>query len=460
MLDPAYRPAALRPRDLALPLAVAVAIRLVFVLSFLGTDLAGDERAYTRLGRAWHEFGAYSGIWAPLYARTIAGIHGLAGDATADAMRFVHVGLAVWIGAWTARIAALFGGRRAGVAAAWIYALYLPLAGFCALLFSETAFLALFVPAQYQLLRLARDGRARSPWWRAPLAGALVGLSALTRESTALFVLPCALWFAFALRERRPALWTAASFALAAAACILPWTIRNLHTFGVFVPVGITAGANSFVGWNAYDANFDLAGLTPTLEEAPGRIRSGIRGPAPEPWTSLTAGNDALRSRANVELGLAFAAEHPTYFARSRAVELVDLLSPVSYPVRSMRLVEVGEPLARALPVAAVLTILCVPLLLLLALQGWTTARDAAPLRSLAATMVVCTSAVALVNGLTRYRLPVVPVLIALAALYLAGARAAPTPASRRVRVAVAALLVLAWIPSVEPVWLTLRALA
>ncbi|MEM9382495.1 MAG: hypothetical protein AAGB93_21255 [Planctomycetota bacterium] len=459
MLDPAERPAALRPRDLALPLAVAVAVRLVFVFSFLGTDLAGDERAYTRLGRGWHEFGAYTGIWAPLYARAIAGLHGLFGDANADAIRFVQVGLAVWIGAWTARIAALFGGRGAGVAAAWIYALYLPLAGFCALLFSETLFLALFVPALDQLLRLARDGRERSPWWRAPLAGALVGLSALTRESTALFVGPCALWIAFALRGRRPALCTAASFALTAALCVLPWTIRNLHTFGALVPVGISAGANSFVGWNAYDANFDLAGLTPTLEEGPGRIRRNLRGPAPEPWTSLTEGNDALRARANVELGLAFAAENPVYFARSRALELVDLLSPLSYPVRSMRLVEVGEPLARVLPVAATLTILCVPLLLLLALQGWTTARDAAPLRSLAATMVLCTSAVALVNGLTRYRLPVVPVLIALAALYLSGSREAPTPARRRTRLAVAAVLVLAWIPSLEPIRLSLVAL-
>ncbi|MEM6572521.1 MAG: hypothetical protein AAF957_29160 [Planctomycetota bacterium] len=459
MTDPTERPAALRPRDLVIPLGVGVALRLLFVVSFLGTDLAGDERAYSRLGGAWHEFGAYTGIWAPLYARAFAVVHALVGDAAPDAMRFLHLGLAVWIGAWTARIAAMFGGRRAGVAAAWVYALYLPLVGYCALLFSETVFLSLFVPAIHQLLRLAREGRAQAPWWRAPLAGSLVGLAALTRESTALFVVPCALWIAFALRGPRPALWTAASFALTAALCVLPWTIRNLHTFGTFVPVGISAGANSFVGWNAYDANFDLAGLTPTLEEAPGRIRKAIRGAAPEPWVSLTEGNDAHRSRANVELGLSFAAEHPVFFARGRIVEFVDLLSPLSYPVRSMRLVDVGQPLASVRPVVAVLTMLCVPLLLLMALQGWATARHAGPLRSLAATMVLCTSAVALVNGISRYRLPVVPVLIALAALYLSGACEAPTAAARRVRLVVAVVLVLAWIPSLEPTLLSLAAL-
>lgn len=471
-----YRP--LGAVDLVLPLGFAAVVRMAIVLAFLGSTPVGDEVSYLRLGREWATSGEYSGIWAPGYPWLVSLVERAAGTHAADALRLVQVGLAVWIGVFVAWIAAMFGGRRTGLAAAWIYAVYLPLATFSALLYSETLFLAAFVPACYHLLRMAREGRLATPWWRPLAAGSFLGLAALTRDSTVLFVVPTFLWVSLVMRGHvaaqpvgrwRLTSWIPGSGPLGLApaglvllsfgAVVLPWTARNASVYDRFVPVGVTAGVNAYLGWNAHDVNHDLVLLG---TDNPGELRARMRGHAPEPWTPRYATNRADRARNDIEDGLAFATAHPGYFLRTRVVEAVDLVSPVSYGVRQLRAVDdVGEPLS--LPYArrlfGLVSVILWPALALLALWGWAIARDAGPLRSFATMVVLCTASTALVSGLTRLRLPMVPLLIVLAAVWLFGPRERPGALRTTVASVVAVLLLLAWIPSLGPTGLSLAAL-
>ena len=468
-------------RALALPLAAAAAVRAALVLAFDGTELAGDERAYLLLGERWRTEGAYDGIWAPGYPALVAALGWVAGEGAASALRWVQALLGLWVVACVGRLGAAVGGPRAGRAAAWLGALHLPLAGLSALLFSETLFLALFTPALLVLARSARDRGSPDarPARDLALAGALLGLSALVRESALLMLPLLGAWAAWAARvhapgptgpdskepdppERGPGGARPALLLLGAACLVIaPWTLRNAAVHGTFVPIATSTGGSVHVGVNAHDVNYDLAGLGEDPARAPGSLRAALRGEAPEPWTAATDGAPAARARTNVRRGLSFAAEHPAFFLRSRAVEVVDLLSPLSYPVRSVRLADPGAPLGHpALRVAfALLSILMVPALLLLALRGWCAVTVAAPHRALLAVVCAGTLASALVNGLTRYRVPALPLLMAFAAVALVTRGGAVAPGRRRVAAALAGLLVLAWIPSLEPVRATVSAL-
>lgn len=482
-LPPALATRSLGAVDLILPLGVGVAVRLVLVLAFLGTALLGDEGSYLRLGRGWAEFGAYKGHWAPGYPWLIGLLHDVTGDRADAAVRLVQVLLSVWTGAHLAFTASMFCGRRAGIAAAWIYALYVPLAAFSALLFSESLFLAAFVPFTFHTLRLSREGRLSAPWWRPVVAGFFLGLAALTRESTLLFVLPASAWVAWALRGRAaekragsqrlsawshgsgPLAFTPAAILLASfALTVLPWTARNAHTYGRVVPVGVTAGSNAAISWNAPDLNFDLAllGGESAAASVPGELRARIRGEEPEGWRRRHAFNQADQVRLDIADGARFAAANPAFFLRTRAVEFVDLVSPLSFLVRQLRLVDdVGEPLESGAVRwwLSLFAVISWPLLALLAVQGWARVRDAAPLQSFASLTILCTSSVILLHGLTRLRLPMLPILMVLAAVALSGASQRPPVWRRAVASCAAVALVLAWIPSLGPTGLSLSQL-
>ena len=448
-------------RTLLVPLVAAGLLRAALVAAFSGAELLGDERAYLLLGERWRVEGVYEGIWAPGYPALLGLVGGAAGDHAADAVRWLQAALGVWVVACIGALGAAVGGARVARGAAWLAALYLPLAGFSALLYSETLFLALLAPA---LVLLARD-RSAGAGADVALAGVLLGLSALVRESALLLVPLLAAWVALVNRGAgagpRGGWRAAALLALTAAATVAPWTARNLQVHGRLVPVAISTGGSFHVGLNAHDVNYDLAGLGEDPTRAPGALRAALRGPAPEPWSPETAGAPAERASANVARGLRFAVEHPAYALRSRLVEVVDLLTPLSYPVRSLRFVEtrapLGSPTARA--AFAWLAVLMVPALLLAALWGWTTGAAWDGHRWLLALTTAGALASALVSGLSRYRAPALPLLLVFAAVALLAPGSGAPAARRRAGVALGALLALAWIPSLEPLQAALAAL-
>jgi 4-amino-4-deoxy-L-arabinose transferase-like glycosyltransferase len=148
------------------------------------------------------------------------------------------------LGAATAAAVGLVGrrlaGDRAGLAAAAVAAVFIPLASREALLQSESLYGLLIALSLLAALRLRERPTAR----RALALGAAIGLAALTRSEALLLVPALAAPIAFRL-ERGRRLRAVALVCAAAAVICLPWCVRNSLEFDQ--PTGITTGDGSVV---------------------------------------------------------------------------------------------------------------------------------------------------------------------------------------------------------------------
>jgi 4-amino-4-deoxy-L-arabinose transferase-like glycosyltransferase len=173
----------------------------------------------------------------PLYPIVLAGLAKLGGTSP-DAQRLAGsafgAGTIATLGVLGRRLA----GRRAGLMAAGLAAVYPVLVAADGALMSESLFgllVALSLLAAYRLLETPSVGRAVA-------LGVIAGLAALTRAE-ALLLLPLVLVPVL----RRPAGLRAALVAILALAAVLtPWTIRNWITFDR--PVVIATNSGSAVG--------------------------------------------------------------------------------------------------------------------------------------------------------------------------------------------------------------------
>ena len=124
--------------------------------------------------------------------------------------------------------------RPAAWPAAVVAALYEPLVSVCSEVMSECLFIFFVLLALWAI----RDRRQR--WPMLVLSGVAIGLAALTRP-VGLLILP-ALGLA-ALCEREWAAWRSVAWAaLAAVLVIAPWTVRNAVVHDAFVPVSTHGG--------------------------------------------------------------------------------------------------------------------------------------------------------------------------------------------------------------------------
>ena len=127
--------------------------------------------------------------------------------------------------------------RRAGLVAAGLFAFEPGFVGYTHLLWGETLLALQNVGWALLLLRGVRAGRLPAVC----AAGALLGLAALTRQLMLSFVVLAATWI-FLLRPRREAARLAAGLVLFAALAVLPWTLRNAAFHGRFLPIAPTGG--------------------------------------------------------------------------------------------------------------------------------------------------------------------------------------------------------------------------
>ena len=90
--------------------------------------------------------------------------------------------------------------------------------------------------------------------------GAMVGLTALTRPTMGLFVLPAAAWAVWAAAKgaRTRALAGAALLAVGAVAVVSPWTVRNFLVLGRFVPITTSSAEVFWIGNNPVATGSDL----------------------------------------------------------------------------------------------------------------------------------------------------------------------------------------------------------
>jgi 4-amino-4-deoxy-L-arabinose transferase-like glycosyltransferase len=415
-------------RQLLLLTAAGLLARAAFVLLEPATHPVADERTWTNWAVeslvtpkvSFSPLRTHMIFYPPLYPYFIA--VGYAVFHTLEAAKWAQVVAGALLVPAVGRIGGLAFGRRAGLLAAGIAALYPDLVWFAAHFWSETLFLALLWWAMDRLVSADARGSARM----AAAAGLLWGLAILTRE-TILYLTPlAAAWLLW--RSPRPAGGTrAAAFALCAALTVAPWTIRNWIAFRAFVPVATSGGLALFQG----NAPLTRQEVYDRYEAVHGRIDQ-YRYARAEGWK-------AIRDR------------QPAW-----ALEKLRDQMPNFWEADSLALIHIKRGAYGAVPPAAALVAAVVvlgPYLVLLV--GFVAGVALLPLdriRGLLLAFLVCYNALHVVtHGFARYRLPVMPVVFVFAAAGFVGwsgrALDAKTP-RRAAAAALALLLLLCLVPS------------
>jgi len=178
---------------------------------------------------------------APLWPAIIAGIYGIFGDQNV----FVRLFLCL-IGSGTCVLVALFTreifGKRIGMVAGLIAAVYPGLFLYDGWLYSESLYTFLLIACTYTLYLTQQTAKTR---WMVT-SGLLLGLLSLTRPNGLILLGLVFLWAIIAVRAKWLPFKTAAkSVALIAVLTLLivaPWTLRNYIVTGRFVPVATGDG--------------------------------------------------------------------------------------------------------------------------------------------------------------------------------------------------------------------------
>jgi 4-amino-4-deoxy-L-arabinose transferase-like glycosyltransferase len=422
-----------RAAAVVLLLGLALVARLAFVAATPDYRPIHDDRDYDRLGCAILELGAYpaagprvtpqrcragaggagrslpTAYRPPGYPAFLAAVYGASAPVTSDRWTAARVAQAL-VGTVAVALVGLVAwqlwGAAVGLVALGLAAVWLPWIVVGASLFSETLFVALMLGALAAVLALRRSPHALR--W-ALLAGVLTGLAALTRSNGALLLLALVAgsWVGrprLSLRAVAPPL----ALALAAIVVVAPWTLRNAHALGAFVPVSTELGGTVAGTYNAtanadrvFPASWKLAWDDPTLKRILDRHR-----------------DEEARDRAFRAAAVHYVRAHPLYPAKVaywNARRLFDLTGP-----RWWRFSGHTLGLGDGVSVAAAVWVLP---FLLLALAGALTARarraPAFVWLALAAALV----APVLVIAELRFRAPVDAFVILLAALALTAPR-------------------------------------
>ena len=241
--------------------ACALAVRCAYVANVHQGAHFPDERCYWRVAENFREGRGLAldtnrqVVRAPVYPLVLAASQALFGDDVRP-LRLVQA----LIGAATCVLLYYFGrsvfGRLAGVCAAGLATIYPFFVFYTAYALSETIFIALLV-AYMMLVWIVRE---RQSWPAALAAGVVLGAAVLTRPSSLLlFFLTVPLTFKGHVPLRRQAgrvVLLTAAFALAMA----PWVVRNYRVTGKFVPTTLQVGAS------LYESNSPQADGGPAMD--------------------------------------------------------------------------------------------------------------------------------------------------------------------------------------------------
>lgn len=234
--------------------AAAVAVRLValavsgiapqtFEYEFQARSLlAGDGYQLVHLRTPHRAFGF------PVFGFLCAGLYWTFGPRPLPVL-LVQIGLSSLIPVVIARVAGAIGlGRRTAALAGAIAVVHPALVVYAVRKLHPLSMDALLI--SLSLLLIIRLPGAGS--WTHVGTGAMVGLTALTRPTMGLFVLPAAAWAVWAAAKgtRTRALAGAALLAVGAVAVVSPWTVRNFLVLGRFVPITTSSAEVFWIGNN------------------------------------------------------------------------------------------------------------------------------------------------------------------------------------------------------------------
>ncbi|MEW6746058.1 MAG: glycosyltransferase family 39 protein [Planctomycetota bacterium] len=275
--------------------------------------------------------------------------------------------------------------------AALIWALHPELCGTSVFLYGETVFLALFLLA---LLALQRSWTRWQTRW-ALATGILMALATLVRPVT-LLLMP-ALAVAATLRAKsrgRALLWSLTALA-AFVSVISPWSLRNYRCFGRVIPVAAGGGSSLWQGmYLPFDGRF-------RYEETQERIAQ-LAGPdtPPEDWDPILT-RDILRSMK----------DHPLESAWLAIRKMGRFLFEVYEDVPR------GAPRSMAVGVFWPLSLTHWALLALAAVGAIFDFRRGARFGVLYVVVAYFVGLHSLMVTVPRYRLPILPIIVALAAV-------------------------------------------
>jgi|GEM_PF-1374910 len=270
---------------LILILAAALSLRLHYVLTAQYAPLDWDQLEYTKTAVQLLDKGIYAyrstepnTLVTPGWPLLLAGILAVFGHEPLEpALMAVRV-LNCWI-ALGAIVLLFLTGRRlfnplTGLLAAGLAAVQPSYIWSCSLILTEVPFLTAFMGLIYMQVRVLQDNRRRDHLWM----GLLLGVCVLLRpNSLPMAVVPYALlWWKHKRVEPRTALLAAAAFA----AVMLPWWVRNWHTFHTFIFIAKGEAGNPFLGGTDpyFRGTIDWTGMESKDQFAEGlrRIREGF----------------------------------------------------------------------------------------------------------------------------------------------------------------------------------------
>jgi hypothetical protein len=378
-------------------------------------DYAGDEPSWIELGRqlarpavAFSPLRSDLVFYPPLYPYFIGLVSRAAGSL--QVVLWVQAALGALLVPAVGRVGYLAFGRRAGLVAAALAALYPDLVWFATRFWTETLFILLLWWAIERTLEADVTGSTRT----AAAAGVLWGLTTLTRE-LALYLVPlAALWMLRPraepptgarrawLRPPRARLAGAATLALVSLLTIVPWKVRNAIVFRTFIPVSTMGGLNLWQG------NTTLTHLQ--IYEVLARIEGPV------------AQDRYCRQLAWQTIG----ARQPAWILEKIAEQMPEFWKAGSEVLDHLVGREACGPLTTAalVPIELVLILPYLALLGLL-LVGLARLRFGAAAGLLLVLLTAYNAAHVVAYSTTRFRLPVMPVVFLVAAALLAGVRTA-----------------------------------
>jgi 4-amino-4-deoxy-L-arabinose transferase-like glycosyltransferase len=412
-------------------LAIALVLRLVHWGAVRDepffAQLAMDSQEYDRwaqevAGGDW--LGSQVFFQAPLYPYLLAAVYALAGR-NLDAVYLLQIFAAV-AGVWALyRAAREMADERAGLVAAGLAAVYGPFLFYDVQLLKES--LAVTVTCFLLWALVARR-------WLA--AGILLGILALLREN-ALLLVPFLLPLAWS-RERKTAglLRNGGLLVAGLALALAPVALRNGLVGGDFLPTTFQGGVNFFIGNNP-DADGTYQPIVPGKQIPALERREPVRVAEQELGRSLTP---AEVSSHWLGKALDWAAEHPGAFLRLQLRKLGMFWSWYEWPDA------VDYYWVRGLSPAYRFPLVEFGAVSLLALAGlWLVRKRPGPFAPALLFALGWMLSTVIFFLFSRYRLPVVPALLPLAAVPLVRFGQAWRE-RRRGRQAAAALLLLVFL--------------
>lgn len=355
---------------------------------------------------------------APAYPYLLAASKVLTGSL--QPVKWLQVLIGTASVAWLAAIADRVGGRRAAVVAAWLLAINPTAAWFTTTLWIETIYLFLLLASIEALLRARAEDRVGP----AAMSGIWLGIAVLFR-GVATYLPPIFLLATLMPMEGRPTLralaqeagrrWPIAlAFTVAAVLVVAPYSWKASQRHGGFLVSDATVGHVLYLGNNDFPPlTFDYGNGMLTGPLYSRWLREG-RPPCPRDQPPV------LSSACEVKEAVQWMTEHPEAFIERMPIRVAQLVNPHSFFTRHLRWgYWHGLPWWGKEALVLFIALHASAIMVLGTLGAWARARGPFGVMS-AGTTLYTVGTIAIMYGMTRFRLPLEPLWTVYLAILIA----------------------------------------